>query len=173
MTTQIIRDTTGVITTGRFCIFGGSKKQQISCDNASTEMKFSLAINTAKLAELSQSEMESKLTEIMTTATFTHKGVTLPLHQFGTINTVTETSELDWVYDNLPEGFTLLNSQLNSISTNTFEPQTFEFKFKNEFNGWIIFVTPEQDNKSIINKGIELSFCLAPLSNSIEFNEVN
>ena len=48
MVTQVIRDTEGVITTGKFCLFGGSKKQKISCDNESIvnkglEMSFCLA----------------------------------------------------------------------------------------------------------------------------------
>lgn len=166
MATQIIRNTAGVITTGKFCLFGGSSKEKaISCDNATNEVEFSIAMNTVKFLELDESEREGKLIEILTTATFTHKGATLPLHELVTIDTITQGSEEDWSYDNLPEAFELLDSSLNWITTTIYEPQTFKFKFQDKFKGWVIFVTPEQYNESIVNKGIEFSFCLSPLSN--------
>lgn len=167
MTTQVIRDTFGVITTGKFCLFGGSSKEKaISCDNATNEVKLSIAMNAAKFLELDESEREGKLFEIMRSATAIYKGSTLPFHQIEAIGTVThEGSEEDWSYDNLPEDFELLDSTLITTTTTIYEPQTFKFKFADEFEGWVIFVTPEQDNKSIVNNGIEMSFCLSPLSN--------
>lgn len=164
MTTQIIRDTFGVITTGKFCLFGGSKSKpkQVSCDNATIDMQFSIAINASKLTELTQTEMDEFVEEFIYSATVTHSGGISPFPDFYTLETVYIFEMMDWSYDQLPEGFTLLQSMLTSISNITTTSQTFKFKIEDKFKGLAMFVTPEQGNPSIINNGIEMSFCLAP-----------
>lgn len=164
MTTQIIRDTEGVITSGKFCLFGGSKSKpkQVSCDNATRDMKFSIAINDSKLTELTQMELDEFVEEFIYSATVTHSGGILPFPDFYTLATVYIFEMMDWTYDQLPEGFILLQSMLTSIENTTDTSQTFRFKIEDKFKGLAMFVTPEQDNQSIVNNGIEMSFCLAP-----------
>lgn len=167
MTTQIIRDTSGVITTGKFCLFGGSKSKSISCDNATTDIQFSIAVNASKLTELTQQELDELAEGFISTATITHSGGISSFLDIYTLATVYVSDMDDWSYDQLPEGFVLLQPVLTSIENIIPTSQTFKFKFQDKFKGLAMFVTPEQGNQSIVNNGIEMSFCLAlqePLS---------
>lgn len=161
MTTQIIRDTDGVITIGKFCIFGGSKSklQTISCDGAVDEVHYSIASHET-MGEYFAIE------EALNTATVQVDNQIFSFSDFesGFSQSVETHTMIDWSYDDLPEGFNLINTILTNVYSMIPENQTLKFKFQDKFKGLIMFVTPEQHNKSIVNTGTEMSFCLSGFS---------
>lgn len=155
MTTQIIRDTEGVIISGKFCLFGGSSKEKaISCVGAREYVEF--------FFETSLASSDTLFYEVLNSITVTENGVTKNLVDF-------EDLSVEYITDvtyPTSQGFVHLNTTLIELFNNTDITRTLKLKIDNEFKGFVMFANPEdQVNKSIVNKGMEMSFCLAPQLN--------
>src|SRR5690606_35397323 len=101
MTTQIIRDTAGVITTGKFCIFGGSRPKQeeevlISCFGAGSSIQFTMMFSTTAGSNM--------IEEAVTATTATVNGVTRQFEELLTDSSLFYIFEMDDEFP-VPEGF--------------------------------------------------------------------
>lgn len=162
MTTVIVRKSDVENTLGKFCVFNGIKKKSsiINCEGAINLVFFSIAGVSSPdhendeyfLGELLES-LEFTINETtMNFADFTlayQSGDSIHLQSAETINPI------------VPNGYSWIAPFDFSLQNKTDDPIKMKISLPSMYKGKAIFVTTEPNNTSIINKGIEISFCLS------------
>lgn len=158
MTTQIIRDNEGVITTGKFCLFRGSKSkpQTISCDNAGYNFIYTIAYNTSP-------EYDGQFLQAMESIVVTIDGVSGGLDSISPDNSLNQYEIMDQVYPVAPNFASSTPSVLLDVNNGESRTRRIQMYIPPEYRDMIAFVVPEQplqQNPAIqVGNGF-VEFCL-------------
>lgn len=137
MATQIIRDTEGVITTGKFCLFRGSKSkpQTISCDNAGSNFIYTIAFNTA---------YNDQFMQAIQSIVVTIDGVSGGIDSISPDNSLNQYEMMDQVYPVPPNFVSTTPSVLLDLNNGESRTRRIQMYIPPEYRDVIAFVVPEQ-----------------------------
>jgi hypothetical protein len=159
MPTQIIRNTEGVITTGKFCLFRGSKSkpQTISCDNAGSNFIYTIAYNTSP-------EYADQFMQAIQSIVVTIDGIPSGIDSINPNNGLNQYEMMDQVYPVPPNFASTTPSVLLNLNNGESRTRRIQMYIPPEYRDVIAFLVPEQPLQQ--NPAIEVGngfveFCLS------------
>lgn len=156
MTTQIIRNTEGVIVTGKFCQMGSLRPQSnFSCDNAGSEFLYTLAMNPAY-----NTQFEQAVKSIVVTI----DGVSGGLESINPSNSLNQYEVTDQAYSVPPNFISSTPSVFLSVSNGESHTRRIKMYIPPEYRDVLVFVVPEQplQQNPAVNVGNGfVEFCLS------------
>ena len=155
MTTQIIRNTEGVIVTGKFCQIGSLRPQsKINCDNAGETFIYTLAMNPAH-----NDQFEQAVQSIIVTI----DGVKGDISMINPDNGLDQRESTDQEYSVPPNFVPTTPSVLLVVTNNNSTTKRFKIFVPEQYRNVLAIVVPDQLNPTLNTGDGFAELCLAPV----------